>query len=149
MDMKCRECAYFSKAYIHSSGHGYDFGMRNYGFGICRRYGRAVYENSRACRRISAGCRGCTRCREVFIRTESGDFAASGNNSCSIWMKDVSRRRRHCLFYLPDERSNADEDAEQRKPKSKRFKFIRLIPPWALDIIRTINRIRDFFRSIF
>ena len=128
--MLCRECPYFEAAYIHATYGEYDFGMRNYGYGVCRKYGRAVFDTDEGCKRLG-GCGDCIRCREIYIETAEGTFMKLPARVCMMRRADVSRRKRKCSFFSAEESENGSGRADDCYPKLR-----RLIP----DVILLWNR---------
>lgn len=118
--MKCKDCAYFEKAYVHSEIDGYDFGMRNYGPGMCRLHGKAVWDTDKACTRRN-GCESCVRHKRVYTKGENDVYTDTGHIVCMIRAADVSRRKCRCIFYLPKEGNNGSGGTDGRDPELRRF----------------------------
>lgn len=144
--MKCEECMHFENAYIRATYGAQVFGMRNYGYGVCRKYGRAVFSADEACRRLG-GCEGCIRCREIYIETAEHAFIKLPARACMIRQADVSRRKRKCRFYLAEESENGSGRTDRRHPKLR-----RLIPDRFLlwnRYLRLTRRLRLWLRRAF
>lgn len=144
--MKCKDCAHFERAYVHSVTGEHDFGMRNYGPGMCRRHNKAVWDTHRACTQRS-GCSNCARHKRVYTKEENGVYTDTGHIVCMIRKTDVSRRKLGCIYYLPEKGDNGCNSTDDRNPKLGRFipdvYFIRNVIRRSAG--RFVHRLRRFF----
>lgn len=137
--MQCSDCQYYEKGFVHSRVGGTDFGMRNYGVGLCGKYGYAVWGSDKGCGK-NLDCYSCARHKEVFLQGDS-NYIDSMHIVCMIWKTDVSRKEKKCPLYLPEESYNSCGSTHGGNPK-----FGRLVPEMFLLWFAGVSRQMRLFR---
>lgn len=148
--MLCKDCEHFEEGYVNAKYGARDCGMRNYGYGICRLKGLAVYELDEGCRG-KAACADCIRRHEIYLRGESGEYIFTGHRVCGWLDADVSKRKKHCALYLPEKLYDGADGGDKAEPKLPGL-IERLGARFSIglyNLLRRTRRLRLRLRRLF